>query len=63
MNGMELQEELAVRQPHIPVIFITAFAEELIRKRAETAGAVAFFSKPVDSRALIECLETALRGR
>jgi FixJ family two-component response regulator len=42
MNGMELQEELAVRQPHIPVIFITAFAEERIRKRAETAGAVAF---------------------
>ena len=63
MNGMELQEELAVRQPHIPFIFITAIAEERIRKRAETAGAVAFFSKPVDSRALIECLETALRGR
>ena len=62
MSGMELQNALAVRHPHIPVIFITAFPEERIRKRAEAGGAVAFFSKPVDSHALIECLDAALRG-
>jgi FixJ family two-component response regulator len=61
MSGMELQNALAVRHPHIPVIFITAFPEERIRKRAEAAGAVAFFSKPVDGHALIECLDAALR--
>jgi FixJ family two-component response regulator len=61
MSGMELQDALAVRRPHIPVIFITAFPEERIRKRAEAAGAVAFFSKPVDGHALIECLDAALR--
>jgi FixJ family two-component response regulator len=61
MSGMELQNALAVRRPHIPVIFITAFPEERIRKRAEAAGAVAFFSKPVDGHALIECLDAALR--
>jgi FixJ family two-component response regulator len=61
MSGMELQDALAVRRPHIPVIFITAFPEERIRKRVEAAGAVAFFSKPVDGHALIECLDAALR--
>ncbi len=62
MSGMELQNALAVRHPHIPVIFITAFPEERIRKRAEAGGAVAFFSKPVDGHALIECLDAALRS-
>ena len=61
LSGTELQEELAVRHPHLPIIFITAFPEERIRKRAKAAGAVAFFSKPVDSCALIECLDAALR--
>jgi FixJ family two-component response regulator len=62
MSGMELQNALAIRCRHIPVIFITAYPEERIRKRAEAAGAVAFFSKPVDSHALIECLDAALRS-
>ena len=62
MNGMELQDALAVRRPHIPVIFITAFPEERIRKRTEAAGAIAFFGKPVNSHALIECLDAALRS-
>jgi FixJ family two-component response regulator len=50
MSGLELQGELAVRRPDMPVILITAFPEERIRKRAEEAGAVAFFSKPVDGQ-------------
>jgi FixJ family two-component response regulator len=62
MSGMKLQEELAVRRPRMPVILITAFPEERIRKRAEAAGAVAFFSTPVDNDALIERLDAALRS-
>jgi FixJ family two-component response regulator len=62
MSGLELQDELAVRRPDMPVILITAVPEERIRKRAEAAGAVAFFSKPVDGHALIECLDAALRS-
>jgi CheY-like chemotaxis protein len=61
MSGMELQDELTGRRPDMPVIFITAFPVERVRKRAAAAGAVAFFSKPVDSHALIGCLEAALR--
>jgi CheY-like chemotaxis protein len=61
MSGLELQQELARRRPDMPVIIITAFPEERVRKRAKDAGAIAFFSKPVDSHALIGCLDAALR--
>ena len=61
MSGLDLQSELHARQRYIPIIFITAFAEERIRKRAEAAGALGFFSKPVDSRTIIGCLDTALK--
>ena len=61
MNGLDLQSELRVRQHRIPIIFITAFPEERIRQRAEAAGAIGFFSKPVDSRVIIDCLDTVLR--
>lgn len=62
MSGMELQDKLVVRRPRMPIIFITAFPEERIRRRAEAAGAVAFFSKPVDSHDLIQCLDASLRS-
>jgi FixJ family two-component response regulator len=61
MSGLELQSELQARQSCIPIIFITAFAEDRIRQRAEAAGALGFFSKPVDSRRIIGCLDAALR--
>jgi FixJ family two-component response regulator len=60
MSGVELQDALSKRRPRMPVILITAFPEERTRKRAEAGGAVAFFSKPVDNYALIECLKAAL---
>jgi FixJ family two-component response regulator len=60
MSGLDLQRELAARDWRTPIIFITAFPEERIRKRAEAAGAVCFLSKPVDSGALIRCLSGIL---
>jgi FixJ family two-component response regulator len=61
MSGLELQDALAACRADIPVILISAFPEDRIRKRASAAGAVAFFSKPVDSHALIGCLAAVLR--
>jgi FixJ family two-component response regulator len=61
MSGLDLQSELHARQQFIPIIFITAFPEERIRKRAEAAGAVGFFSKPVDGNVIVGCLDTALK--
>jgi FixJ family two-component response regulator len=62
MSGLELQSELASRDRRMPVIFITAFPEDRIRRRAEAAGAAGFFGKPVDSQALIRCLDDVLKS-
>ena len=62
MSGLELQSELAARDRRMPVIFITAFPEDRFRRRAEAAGAAGFFSKPVDSQALIRCLDAVLKS-
>ena len=62
MTGLDLQRELASRQPDLPIILITGFPEERTRLRAIQAGAAGFFSKPIDSRAFIACLKAALKG-
>lgn len=61
MSGLELQVELQARRRGIPIIFITAFPEERLRRRAEAAGAVGFFGKPVESGMIIDALDTALK--
>lgn len=63
MNGLELQATLVAGRPNLPIIVLTAFPEEHIRRRAEATGAVGFFAKPVDSSAIIECLNRALKRR
>ena len=62
MSGLDLQRELHTRQHCVPVVFITAFPEERLRKRAAAAGAIGFFSKPVDSQQIIGCIDAALGG-
>ena len=57
---LDLQSRLIAEGHHIPVIFVTAFPEERFRKRATSAGAICFLSKPFDVKSLINCLETAL---
>src|SRR5712672_25952 len=47
MNGVDLQSHLIERGHCTPVIFVTAFPEASVRKRALGAGAVGFLSKPL----------------
>src|SRR5258708_20512431 len=46
MNGLDLQSELHARQRYIPIIFITTFAEERIRKPTEAPGPLRFLTHP-----------------
>jgi FixJ family two-component response regulator len=62
MSGLDLQDELRARKYSIPIIFITAFPEEGLRRRAEAAGAMGFFGKPVDGQTIIRCLNEALQN-
>jgi len=61
MTGVELQSHLRERGLNVPMIFITAFPEERVRRRVNDAGAIGFLSKPFEGCAMIECLEQALR--
>ena len=61
MSGPELQEELIRRQQTIPIVFITAAGDELIRPSLLARGAVACLFKPFSDTALLDALNTALR--
>jgi FixJ family two-component response regulator len=63
LNGLDLQEALQSQGRHIPVILITAYANEKLRTRALNGGAVGFLSKPFNEEALINCLAAAIKLR
>jgi len=56
MSGFELQKRLAAAAIRIPIIFITAHADDAARARALKAGAVAFLSKPFAESALLDAV-------
>jgi FixJ family two-component response regulator len=61
MSGLDLQEQLAVENPQIRVIVVSAHDETEMRTRALAAGAVAFLGKPVDDRVLLEAISSAVK--
>ena len=63
MSGPNLQRELANRQQHIPIVFITASADRTVRPRLLAQGAVECLFKPFSEAALLDALNAALRMR
>lgn len=63
MSGIELHEALRARGTVLPVIFITAFPEERIRRRAQEAGAIGFLSKPFDGETMMGFVFQALKDQ
>jgi FixJ family two-component response regulator len=61
MNGLELQQRLVASGSVIPIIFITAFADDSARSQALKAGAVGYLAKPFDDKELLNCINAALR--
>jgi FixJ family two-component response regulator len=60
MTGPELQLELVRRRCDIPIVFITADADESLGPRMLRRGAVAFLKKPFSEAAMIEAVNAAL---
>ena len=60
MTGPDLQRELKVREQSIPMVFITAQRDELVRPRLMALGAVHCLFKPFEPRDLLDALHTAL---
>src|SRR5215469_10035789 len=63
MSGLDLQQHLVASGDTTPVIFVTAFPEESLRKRALSAGAFDVLIKPYTPESLLACLKRALAHR
>jgi FixJ family two-component response regulator len=61
MSGLELQRQLGAANWHIPIIFVTAHADDDARARALEAGAVDFLYKPFHEEELFNAIDTALK--
>ena len=61
MTGPDLQRELRRRRQEIPIVFITARADDTMRWRLLARGAVECLYKPFSQTDLLQAVNTALR--
>ena len=59
MSGLDLQRHLSESGNRLPVILITAFPQEHVRRQAEAEGAFGFFAKPFEGGLMIRMHRTA----
>ena len=60
LSGIDIQRELAARNIHIPIIFLTGHGDIPMSVRAMKAGAVEFLTKPVRDQDLLDAVRIAL---
>jgi FixJ family two-component response regulator len=60
LSGLELQRRLARTEPHIPIIFISAYGDIPMVVRAMKMGAVDFLPKPFRDEELLDAVREAL---
>ena len=60
MDGLELQHRLAEIDQRVPIVFVTAHANDIEEKRAMEGGAVAVLRKPVSEGLLFNAIQAAL---
>jgi two-component system, LuxR family, response regulator FixJ len=62
MSGLDLQDRLRVEKSGIPIIFISANADDASRQRALKGGAKEFLAKPVRREILFQAIQSAMRS-
>jgi FixJ family two-component response regulator len=60
ITGFELKDKIQRRYPDLKVILITGVTDPRVRKQVATAGAYAFFIKPIDMPDFLDAAERAL---
>jgi FixJ family two-component response regulator len=60
LNGLDLQQRVAVDRPDMPVIFITGYGDVPMTVQAMKAGAVEFLMKPFNDDALLNAVRQAI---
>ena len=63
MSGVELHRHLNDAGYTIPTILVTAYPDEIGRRRALKDGVFCYLPKPVDDHHLERCLRSALESR
>ena len=61
LSGLELQSRLDDMGCSIPIIFVTAEADDDLKSRALKQGAVALLGKPCDDETLLRAIHSALK--
>lgn len=56
MTGLELQQRLLADGHRLPIVFITAFGSDAVRREAMDHGAAQFLLKPLDLSVIEHCL-------
>ena len=60
LNGLELQQRVAVERPYMPIIFITGHGDIPITVQAMKAGAVEFLTKPFSNDSLLRAIRSSI---
>lgn len=60
LSGLDLQRELAARDCHLPIIFLTGRADVPMTVKAMKHGAADFLTKPVEDAVLLTAIRNAL---
>jgi FixJ family two-component response regulator len=60
LNGLDLQDRLAVDRPDMPIIFITGYGDVPMTVRAMKHGAFDFFTKPLRGDLVVLAIAQAL---
>jgi FixJ family two-component response regulator len=60
IGGLELQQALREKQPHLSMVFVTGHGDVPATATAMKAGAVDFLEKPIKARILIEAIHRAV---
>jgi FixJ family two-component response regulator len=61
MSGPDLQRELKLRRRNIPIVFITARRDQMVRTRVLGEGAAECLFKPFSDTDLLSALTAAIR--
>lgn len=61
ISGLDIQDALAQRREHLPIIFLSGQGDVSTSVQAMKAGAVDFLTKPVDEEKLFSIVHSALQ--
>ena len=62
-NGLQTIEQIVSAYPDMPILVLSAYAEEVYALRAFKSGAMGYLNKAVVSSELVDAIRTVLKGK